>query len=686
MRNILLIGLILLFTDNIIAQDLENGLIGHWKLNNNAIDESINGNNGSVVNAESATNRFGHSNSALYFKDNGYLHFGNVLNLGLSDFSISGWFNLDENAFIKGEMSMISKVDMPSENKYAAAIFNSRFAIVLGNSILYCRDDQFVLKKEEWYHFTATFDRDNLLSIYLNGEMICQKDINQWENVELSDGGDLRIGEYSGHRRYFYGILDEFRMYDRVLSATEVALLYNEEENINCSLINERQGRIVLGGGEGSTNSMLSVSGTVLSDSIRVAKVTDWPDYVFSAGYNLMELGALASYIEEYGHLPGLPSAEEVMSNGISLKQIDKINLQKLEELSLYLFDHHDRLNALIANKTVITDSFFSNNSTVDHNLVFQGTNKYQGKVETTPSLKLDSISSGGIFCDGENVGIGTSDAAGYRLSINGGLVSEGVKVSEVSEWPDYVFSKEYPLLPLESFRAYIRRNQHLPGIPDAKTVGRNGYNLAVMDKLLMEKIEQLTLYLINQDSKLQNIAKELEIIVPKAGEFVLERAHNSSLDGDKERYSYLHASKKVINVKEGGISNKRLEPSSDFVCDVITCDGQGVGVGIAPVKGYHLSVSGGILSDDIQVVTVENWPDYVFEEEYRLFDLSSLAYFIEKERHLPGVPKAEVLEKKGYRLEKMDALLLEKIEEFTLYIIQQERQLAFLERQKGKL
>ncbi|WP_198550762.1 LamG domain-containing protein, partial [Salegentibacter salinarum] len=342
MNRVVLLIIIFFLSETTLAQNLESGLIGHWKLDNNAIDQSINSNHGMIVNAESAINRFGHPNSALYFKDNGYVHFGNVLNLGLKDFSISGWFNLDENAYIKGEMSMISKIDMPSENKYAAGIFNSRFAIVFGNKILYCRDDQFVLEKGVWYHFTATFDRDNLLSIYLNGEVICQEDITIWENVNLSEGGDLRIGEYSGHRRHFYGILDEFRMYDRILSSVEVSLLYNEEENINCSLLNENQsGQIEVGDGEGFSDNLLSVAGTVLSDSIRIAQVTNWPDYVFSETYDLLDLEDVASYIKEQGHLPGLPSAEEVLSDGISLKHMDKTNLKKIEELSLYLLDQH---------------------------------------------------------------------------------------------------------------------------------------------------------------------------------------------------------------------------------------------------------------------------------------------------------------------------------------------------------
>lgn len=65
------------------------------------------------------------------------------------------------------------------------------------------------------------------------------------------------------------------------------------------------------------------------------------------------------------------------------------------------------------------------------------------------------------------------------------------------------------------------------------------------------------------------------------------------------------------------------------------------------------------------------NWPDYVFDQEYRVPSLEEVDEFIQKNKHLPGVPKAEIVEKEGYSLSEMDKVLLKKIEEMTLQLIQ---------------
>ncbi|PKD17251.1 hypothetical protein APR41_18660 [Salegentibacter salinarum] len=300
-------------------------------------------------------------------------------------------------------------------------------------------------------------------------------------------------------------------------------------------------------------------------------------------------------------------------------------------------------------------------------------------------TLSTDSLSTGTMYCDGDNVGIGIGQTSGYRLAVAGGILSEGVKVSSVSNWPDYVFSENYAILSLDDLRAYIRANKHLPGLPSAKTIAREGYSLSEMDKLLLEKVEELTLYVIHQEAELQSLSGELGVILPVADEeFVSNKTVYQNHNVDIE--SYLNApTKKEERTFRDMASPRSIEASTEALCDVISCDGEGVGIGTDPVAGYRLAVSGGILTDDIQVASVANWPDYVFEADYKLRDLSSLWAYIEREGHLPGIPKAELVEQEGYRLETMDGLLLEKIEELTLHLIRQERQLTFLEKHNSR-
>ncbi|HEV7230978.1 MAG TPA: hypothetical protein VGO45_06605 [Bacteroidia bacterium] len=89
---------------------------------------------------------------------------------------------------------------------------------------------------------------------------------------------------------------------------------------------------------------------------------------------------------------------------------------------------------------------------------------------------------------------------------------------------------------------------------------------------------------------------------------------------------------------------------------------------------GYKLYVQTGILTEKVKVAltTTTDWADYVFEKNYKLKSLDEVKSFVEKNKHLPGVPSASDLkEQGGIDLGKMDAKLLEKIEELTLYSIQ---------------
>ncbi len=95
----------------------------------------------------------------------------------------------------------------------------------------------------------------------------------------------------------------------------------------------------------------------------------------------------------------------------------------------------------------------------------------------------------------------------GYRLAVDGKIICEELHVEMSQNWPDYVFSDAYQLKSLEELKASIEQNHHLPGIPNARTVEENGLDMAAMMRLQMEKIEELTLYIIQLNERI----KELE-------------------------------------------------------------------------------------------------------------------------------------------------------------------------------
>ncbi|MCG8311535.1 MAG: LamG domain-containing protein [Cytophagales bacterium] len=117
------------------------------------------------------------------------------------------------------------------------------------------------------------------------------------------------------------------------------------------------------------------------------------------------------------------------------------------------------------------------------------------------------------IYCDGENIGIGTYETKGYKLAVAGKIIAEEVKVALQTNWPDHVFDEKYKLNNLTYLENYIKTNKHLPNIPNAEFVAKEGYNLGEMDSKLLEKIEELTLYLIEQNKRTELLIKEVELL-----------------------------------------------------------------------------------------------------------------------------------------------------------------------------
>lgn len=100
-----------------------------------------------------------------------------------------------------------------------------------------------------------------------------------------------------------------------------------------------------------------------------------------------------------------------------------------------------------------------------------------------------------------------------YRLYVEGGILTEKVKVAlrPSANWADYVFASDYKLMPLKDVEAFVKSNKHLPGISSAETLTKEGLDLGEMQAKQMEKIEELTLYAIEQNKKIEKQEKEIE-------------------------------------------------------------------------------------------------------------------------------------------------------------------------------
>ena len=108
------------------------------------------------------------------------------------------------------------------------------------------------------------------------------------------------------------------------------------------------------------------------------------------------------------------------------------------------------------------------------------------------------------------NVGIGTTAPGDFKLAVEGKIGAREVKVT-LASWADYVFNKDYNLMSLASLEAFIKKNHHLPNIPSEQEVKESGgIELGEMNRKLLEKIEELTLYVIELKKENEEIKKEM--------------------------------------------------------------------------------------------------------------------------------------------------------------------------------
>ncbi|WP_370901490.1 cell wall anchor protein [Chryseobacterium gossypii] len=103
-----------------------------------------------------------------------------------------------------------------------------------------------------------------------------------------------------------------------------------------------------------------------------------------------------------------------------------------------------------------------------------------------------------------------------FIFYVKKGIKAEQVKVENpvTNGWADYVFRKDYKLRTLEEVEKHIQEKGHLPNIPSAKEVEKNGINLGEMDAKLLEKIEELTLYSIEQNKQIQELKQQVQQLI----------------------------------------------------------------------------------------------------------------------------------------------------------------------------
>lgn len=142
---------------------------------------------------------------------------------------------------------------------------------------------------------------------------------------------------------------------------------------------------------------------------------------------------------------------------------------------------------------------------------IFSGNAVYP---ESYKSFYMNELGKIGIG----TVGLTCSDCSDYRLFVKNGIRTEKVKVDIAANngWADYVFAKDYKLMPLKEVETFISNNGHLPEVPSTEEAIANGIELKAMNILLLKKVEELTLYTIQQQKNIDEQNKRIDMLEKK--------------------------------------------------------------------------------------------------------------------------------------------------------------------------
>ena len=169
------------------------------------------------------------------------------------------------------------------------------------------------------------------------------------------------------------------------------------------------------------------------------------------------------------------------------------------------------RENTFLGTSSGYNNTLGSRNVFLGYNAGFNETGSNKLYIEnsntTTPLIYGDFAT--------DQLGINTNTIpTGYTMAVNGKMIGEELKIQLVANWPDFVFNKDYNLPTLTEVEKHILENGYLRDVPNAKEVSENGILLGEMNAKLLQKIEELTLYTIQQEKEIQQqkeINKNLE-------------------------------------------------------------------------------------------------------------------------------------------------------------------------------
>jgi predicted acyltransferase (DUF342 family) len=189
-------------------------------------------------------------------------------------------------------------------------------------------------------------------------------------------------------------------------------------------------------------------------------------------------------------------------------------------------------IGTLTASNISFTDINANGNTAIGQNLTVNGSGQMGGDLNVTGNLKAGIVEAtefrttgGGSPFNFENavisqtlvVGTDRTVPANYKMAVGGNIIATGIDIKIPQKWPDYVFTDGYKLMTIEEVQAFILKHGHLPNVLSAKEMEtKQNYSVSEMDAKMMEKIEELTLYLIQLKEENKELKTRLDKLEKK--------------------------------------------------------------------------------------------------------------------------------------------------------------------------
>ncbi len=442
----------------------QTGLVGHYPFNNNANDESGNNNHGVVSNATLAADRFGNANSAYYFNGTtsiiSVIHNSSSINF-TGNFSISLWFKAfkgynTRSGLLYTRMNANGNEQGGFGMDYAPSGYDSTVTFYkagtnnLSTGYLHPKK----VTTDTWHNLVITYG--TVASgigkgyMYIDG-VKTDSTANPFVDYFVASS-PLRIGAVinaSGLTQVFKGWIDDIRIYNKVVSKYDATALYNE--NIT---------------GSGTTSGQ-------------------WSGIIGTSNIYNTTLGSVGIGLTNPLHklsINGNIYIQNPQPNGTISKFLVNLGLNTLSQPTFSISPSATNGNGWNANRDFVLDQSGLMTKKID------GAGKAFTIYRTDLSKEV------------------------FRVTGDGKVYATELNIKLASAFPDYVFQKNYTLMSLDNLEKYVAENTKLPNIPSASEVATNGMEVGELQKLQMEKIEELTLYILQLNRRIEQLEVELKL------------------------------------------------------------------------------------------------------------------------------------------------------------------------------